>query len=96
LKGQPPWAGAAAEPGRKELNDGFFGKPVARPLALYRSGCCDCDCHAFAEKMENLIAVVLVVLFLAGILLFAKKHLKPPRGKLPDCCGPRGNRDIEV
>ncbi|MDR1575534.1 MAG: hypothetical protein LBS37_05970 [Treponema sp.] len=46
--------------------------------------------------MENLIAVVLAVLLLAGILLFAKKFLKAPRGKLPDCCGPRGNRDIEV
>jgi hypothetical protein len=46
--------------------------------------------------MENLIAVVAVVLLLAGILLFAKKFLRPPKGKLPDCCGPRGNRDIEV
>jgi hypothetical protein len=46
--------------------------------------------------MENLIAVVLVILLLAGILLFARKFLRPPRGKLPDCCGPRGNRDIEV
>jgi hypothetical protein len=46
--------------------------------------------------MENLIAVIAVILLLAGILLFAKKFLKPPKGKLPDCCGPRGNRDIEV
>jgi hypothetical protein len=46
--------------------------------------------------MENIIAVFLTILLLAGILLFAKKFLKPPKGKLPDCCGPRGNRDIEV
>jgi hypothetical protein len=46
--------------------------------------------------MENLIAVVMAVLLLAGILLFAKRFLKLPKGKLPDCCGPRGNRDIEV
>jgi hypothetical protein len=46
--------------------------------------------------MENFIAVVAVVLLLVGILVFAKKFLKPPKGKLPDCCGPRGNRDIEV
>jgi hypothetical protein len=46
--------------------------------------------------MGNFIAVIAVIVFLAGILLFAKKYLKPPKGKLPDCCGPRGNRDIEV
>jgi hypothetical protein len=46
--------------------------------------------------MQTLIAIVLAMLFLAGILLFAKKFLKPPKGPLPDCCGPRGNRDIEV
>ena len=46
--------------------------------------------------MENIIAIIAVVIFMAGILLLAKKFLKPPRGKLPDCCGPRGNRDIEV
>ncbi|MFP3090017.1 hypothetical protein LQZ21_06780 [Treponema sp. TIM-1] len=46
--------------------------------------------------MENIIAVIAVLVFLSGILLFAKKFLKPPKGKLPDCCGPRGNRDIEV
>ena len=46
--------------------------------------------------MENIIAIFVVILLLAGILLFAKKFLKAPKGKLPDCCGPRGNRDIEV
>jgi hypothetical protein len=46
--------------------------------------------------MSNLIAVVVVILLLAGILLFAKKVLKPPKGKLPDCCGPNGNRDIKI
>jgi hypothetical protein len=46
--------------------------------------------------MENVIAVVAVIAILAGILLFANKFLKPPKGRLPDCCGPRGNRDIEV
>jgi hypothetical protein len=46
--------------------------------------------------MENLIAVVFVILLLAGMLLFVKKFLKAPKGPLPDCCGPRGNRDIEV
>ena len=46
--------------------------------------------------MENIIAVFVAILFLAGILLFAKKFLKAPKGKLPDCFGPRGNRDIEV
>jgi hypothetical protein len=46
--------------------------------------------------MENVIAVIAVTLLLAGILLFAKKFLKAPKGKLPDCCGPRGNRGIEV
>jgi hypothetical protein len=46
--------------------------------------------------MENVIAIIVVILLLAGILLFAKKFLKPPKGPLPDCCGPRGNRDIEM
>jgi hypothetical protein len=46
--------------------------------------------------LENLIAVVLAIALLAGILLFAKKFLKPPKGKLPDCCGPLGNRNIDV
>jgi hypothetical protein len=46
--------------------------------------------------MENIIALVAIVGFLAGILLFAKKFLKPPKGPLPDCCGPRGNRDLDT
>jgi hypothetical protein len=46
--------------------------------------------------MENVVAVIAVILLLAVILFFAKKFLRPPRGKLPDCCGPRGNRDVEV
>ncbi|GMO52708.1 MAG: hypothetical protein Pg6C_18520 [Treponemataceae bacterium] len=46
--------------------------------------------------METLIAVVAAIVILAGILLFAKKFLKPPKGPLPDCCGPRGNRDMEA
>ena len=46
--------------------------------------------------MENLIAVMAAIAFLGGILLAAKKFLKAPKGPLPDCCGPRGNRDIEV
>ncbi|MDR0558314.1 MAG: hypothetical protein LBG43_10725 [Treponema sp.] len=46
--------------------------------------------------MENIIASIAALLLLAGIALFAKKFLKPPKGKLPDCCGPSGNRDIEV
>ncbi|MDR1072553.1 MAG: hypothetical protein LBL45_02610 [Treponema sp.] len=46
--------------------------------------------------MEIIAGIVVAFLVLAGILLFAKKALKPPAGKLPDCCGPRGNRDIEV
>jgi hypothetical protein len=48
------------------------------------------------DGMENFIAVIAVIVFLTGILLVAKKYLKPPKGKLPDCYGPRGNRDIEV
>ena len=46
------------------------------------------------HKMENLIAVMVVIAFLGGILLVVKKFLKAPKGPLPDCCGPRGNRDI--
>jgi hypothetical protein len=44
--------------------------------------------------MSNLIAVIAVVLFLAGILLFAKRFLKPVKGPLPDCCSGKGNKDI--
>jgi hypothetical protein len=43
--------------------------------------------------MENLIAVIAVGLFLAGIMLFARRFVKPPKGRLPDCCGPEGNRN---
>jgi hypothetical protein len=43
--------------------------------------------------MENFIAVIGVVLFLAGIMVFARRFVKPPKGKLPDCCGPEGNRN---
>jgi hypothetical protein len=46
--------------------------------------------------MENVIAVVVVVLFLGGILWAAKRFVKPAKGPLPDCCGGKGNRDIEV
>jgi hypothetical protein len=46
--------------------------------------------------MENIIAVIAVAVFLAGILLVAKKFLKPPKGLLPDCCGPRGNRGVQT
>jgi hypothetical protein len=41
-----------------------------------------------AYEMENIIAVIAVAVFLAGILLIAKEFLKPPKGPLPDCCGP--------
>jgi hypothetical protein len=44
--------------------------------------------------MENVIAVIVVILFLAGIMLFAKRFVKPPKGKLPDCCGPEVNRNV--
>jgi hypothetical protein len=40
--------------------------------------------------MENIIAVIAAAVFLAGILLIAKKLLKPPKGPLPDCCGHKG------
>jgi hypothetical protein len=43
--------------------------------------------------MENIIAIIMAILFLAGIMLFAKRFVKPPKGKLPDCCGPEGNRN---
>jgi hypothetical protein len=43
--------------------------------------------------MENIIAVVVVIIFLAGILLAAKKFLKPPKGPLPDCCGHKGESE---
>jgi hypothetical protein len=43
--------------------------------------------------MENVIAIIMVILFLAGIMFFAKRFVKPPKGKLPDCCGPEGNRN---
>jgi hypothetical protein len=33
--------------------------------------------------VENIIAVVLVIVFLGGILLAAKKFLKAPKGPLP-------------
>jgi hypothetical protein len=46
-------------------------------------------------KMENVIAVIVAIALLGGILLFAKKFLKPPKGPLPDCCGGRGNRDLK-
>jgi hypothetical protein len=46
--------------------------------------------------MENIIAVVFAGIFLGGILLFAKRFLKPVTGPLPDCCGPKGNRDIKA
>jgi hypothetical protein len=46
--------------------------------------------------MENVIAGIAALAVLAGIVLFAKKYLRPPKGPLPDCCGPRGNRDVEV
>jgi hypothetical protein len=46
--------------------------------------------------MGNMIAIVLVVAFLAGILFVAKNFLKPPKGKLPDCCSLRGNRDVKL
>jgi hypothetical protein len=46
------------------------------------------------KNMETFIAIPAVIILLAGILWLAKKILKPVKGHLPDCCGPRGNRDI--
>jgi hypothetical protein len=47
-------------------------------------------------RMENIIAVFLAAAFLGGILLFAKRFLKPVKGPLPDCCGVKGNRDLNL
>jgi hypothetical protein len=46
--------------------------------------------------VENSIAVVAVMGLLVGILWFAKRFVKPVKGKLPDCCSIRGNRDIDA
>jgi hypothetical protein len=46
--------------------------------------------------MENVVAIILAAAVLAGILFTAKKFLKPVKGKLPDCCGGEGNRNIHV
>jgi hypothetical protein len=46
--------------------------------------------------MENVIAVIAVIIFLAGILFFAKRFLKPVKGSLPDCCGAKGNKVMNL
>jgi hypothetical protein len=43
--------------------------------------------------METIIAIVLVAAFLGGILLFAKRFLKPVKGPLPDCCSGRRHEE---
>ncbi|MDR2740774.1 MAG: hypothetical protein LBB98_01265 [Treponema sp.] len=43
--------------------------------------------------VENIIAVVLVIVFLGGLLWLAKRFLKPVKGPLPNCCGGKGNRE---
>jgi hypothetical protein len=45
--------------------------------------------------MGNVIAFIFAVVVMAGILLFAKRFLKPPKDTLPDCCGHGKNRDID-
>lgn len=44
--------------------------------------------------METIVAVAAAIAILAGILLCAKRFLKPVTGELPDCCSVRGNKDI--
>jgi hypothetical protein len=42
------------------------------------------------DIMANIIAVIALILFLAGILVFINKVLKIPSGKITGCCGGGG------
>jgi len=46
--------------------------------------------------MDILIGLLVASAILAGIMLFAKRFVKPVKGKLPDCCGPDGNRNVKI
>jgi hypothetical protein len=45
--------------------------------------------------MDIVLGILFAVVALAGIILIAKRFLKPVKGPLPDCCSIRGNRDLQ-
>jgi hypothetical protein len=45
--------------------------------------------------MEIIIGIVVAAAALAGIILLARRFLKPVEGPLHDCCGGNGNKDLQ-
>ncbi|MDR2485845.1 MAG: hypothetical protein LBD55_10675 [Treponema sp.] len=43
--------------------------------------------------MEIIIGLLFAGAILSGVVLFAKRFLKPVKGPLPDCCSIRGSMD---
>jgi hypothetical protein len=46
--------------------------------------------------VDTVIGLLFAAVVLAGILVIARRFLKPVKGPLPDCCGERGNRDLRI
>ena len=45
--------------------------------------------------MEIIIGIVVAAAALAGIILLARRFLKPVEGQLHDCCSGSGNKDLQ-
>ena len=46
--------------------------------------------------MDIIAGVIFAAIILVGIGFIAKRFLKPVKGPLPDCCGPKGNKDLNM
>ena len=46
--------------------------------------------------MDIIVGLLLAAAVLVGIVFIAKRFLKPVKGPLPDCCGVRGNKDLNM
>ena len=46
--------------------------------------------------MDIIAGILFAVVMLLGVILIAKRFLKPVKGKLPDCCGIEGNKNVSL
>ena len=45
--------------------------------------------------MEIIIGIIVAAAALAGLILLARRFLKPVEGPLHNCCGGDGNKDLQ-
>ena len=50
---------------------------------------------SWRRVVEIFIGIAVAAAALAGIILLARRFLKPVEGPLHDCCGGNGNKDLQ-